>query len=84
MQPNTNPNHPTYMPDNLKNRLSRVYFKKSQFTADDGKLVNYERLVLEVLIKGEVFEVSYKPEKNDKAILMLADNVEGEGLGINS
>ncbi len=63
-------------PDNFKSRLSRVYFDKRQFTDDTGKSIAYERLVLEVLIKGEIFNIELKPDKKDKAILMLADQID--------
>lgn len=42
----------------------------------------YERLVIEVLIKGEIFNLEFKPEKKDKAILMLADVVDNPTLGV--
>ena len=70
------------LPDNLKSRLSRVYFDSRQFTDDSGKSVAYERLVIEVLIKGEIFNLEFKPEKKDKAILMLADVVDNPTLGV--
>lgn len=76
MQPSTK------LPDNLKSRLSRVYFDSRQFTDDSGKSVAYERLVIEVLIKGEIFNLEFKPEKKDKAILMLADVVDNPTLGV--
>ena len=61
--------------DNLKSRISRLYFDKRQFKDDSGQTVDYERLVIEVLIKGEIFNIDFKPEKKDKAILMLADDL---------
>jgi len=61
--------------DNLKSRISRLYFDERQFKDDSGKVVKYDRLVLELLIKGEVFTIEFKPEKKDKAILMLADDL---------
>lgn len=61
--------------DNLKSRISRLYFDKRQFKDDSGQTVDYERLVIEVLIKGEIFSIEFKPEKKDKAILMLADDL---------
>lgn len=64
------------LPDNLKSRLSRVYVAKREFTDDSGKRVEYSRLVLEVLVKGEPFEIEYKPEAKDLAIISLADIVD--------
>lgn len=61
--------------NNLKSRVSRLYFDKRQFKDSNNQLVDYERLVIEVLIKGEVFQLEFKPEKKDKAILMLADDL---------
>lgn len=66
----------TSLPDNLKSRVSRLYIANRQFTGDDGKPVEYKRLVLEVLVKGEPFEIEYKAEKKDLAILALADQVD--------
>lgn len=61
--------------NNLKSRVSRLYFDKRQFKDSNNQLVDYERLVIEVLIKGEIFRLEFKPEKKDKAILMLADDL---------
>lgn len=61
--------------NNLKSRVSRLYFDKRQFKDSNNQLVDYERLVIEVLIKGEIFQLEFKPEKKDKAILMLADDL---------
>lgn len=65
----------TQLPDNLKSRLSRVYFAQRSFTDDSGKSVAYERLVLEVLIKDKPFNLEFKVSDKDKAILYLADVV---------
>ena len=66
----------TKLPDNLKSRLSRVYFAQRSFTDDSGKSVAYERLVLEVLIKDKPFNLEFKVSGKDKAILYLADVVD--------
>lgn len=66
----------TQSPDNLKSRLSRVYFAQRSFTDDSGKSVAYERLVLEVLIKDKPFNLEFKVSGKDKAILYLADVVD--------
>ncbi len=66
----------TQLPDNLKSRLSRVYFAQRSFTDDSGKSVAYERLVLEVLIKDKPFNLEFKVSGKDKAILYLADVVD--------
>lgn len=70
MQPSTK------LPDNLKSRLSRVYFAQRSFTDDSGKSIAYERLVLEVLIKDKPFNLEFKISDKDKAILYLADVVD--------
>lgn len=72
MQPNANNN----LPDNIKSRLSRVYIAHRDFTDDSGKRVEYDRLILELLIKGEPFNIEFKPEKKDIAILKFADVVD--------
>lgn len=64
------------IPDNFKSRVSRLYFKKYDFKDSAGTPITYERLVLEVLIKGEIFNLEFKPSNKDKAILMLADNLD--------
>ena len=67
----------TALPDNLKSRLSRLYVDSREFTdPDTNKLIKYDRLVIEVLIKDEVFNIEFKPEKKDIAILKLADVVD--------
>ena len=66
----------TQLPDNLKSRLSRVYFAQRSFTDDSGKSVAYERLVLEGLIKDKPFNLEFKVSGKDKAILYLADVVD--------
>ena len=66
----------TQLPENLKSRLSRVYFAQRTFTDDSGKSVAYERLVLEVLIKDKPFNLEFKVSDKDKAILYLADIVD--------
>lgn len=57
MQPPT-----TNLPDNVKSRLSRVYVDNREFHDPDiNQLIKYDRLVLEVLIKGEAFPIEFKP-----------------------
>lgn len=75
MQPNTNA-----LPDNLKSRTSRIYVDNREFKDDSGKPVKYDRLVVEVLIKGEPFNIEAKIDKKDKAIFALADNVESSSI----
>lgn len=65
----------TLLPDNLISRLSRVYIAKRSFKNDSGENIDYERLTLEILIKGEPFNIEFKLESKDKAILALADKV---------
>lgn len=66
------------LPDNLKSRLSRVYVAERNFKNDKGENIDFQRLVLEIIVKGEVFNIEYKPEKKDVALLKLADIVEGQ------
>jgi len=66
----------TLLPDNLKSRISRVYIAKRSFTDDSGKSVEFQRLVIELLIKGEIFDLEHKPEKKDVAMLALAGVVD--------
>ena len=61
--------------NNLKSRVSRIYFAERDFTDNNGKVVKYERLVIEVLVKGELFPIELKPDKKDKAIFILADDL---------
>ena len=65
------------LPDNLKSRFSRIYVSDRELTNDAGQKVAYKRLVLEVLVKGEKFDIEFKPESKDLAILKLADVVDG-------
>lgn len=63
-------------PLNIKGRLSRVYLRENSFIDDKGKNVEYTRLVLEPLVKGEIFEIEIKLEKQDLRILKVADDLE--------
>lgn len=67
--------------DNYKSRLSRVYVADREFIDDKNNVVKYKRLVLEVLVKGEVFSIEYKTEAKDLAILKLADVVDQPQFG---
>lgn len=75
-------------PDNLKSRLSRVFVDSREFTdKETGELVKYDRLVTEILVKGEPFTIESKLDRKDKAILSLADVVDGDQYqpaGVNS
>lgn len=66
------------LPDNLKARVSRLSIARKSFTDDSGKSVDYNRLVLEFLVKGEPAEVEFKIDKKDIMLLKLADVVESE------
>lgn len=68
--------------DNLKSRISRMYFDKREFKDENGKTVEYERLVLEVLIKGEIFNLEFKLDRKERAILMLSDDLS-QGMTLN-
>lgn len=77
MQPQTN-----RLPENLLPKFSRIYRSKNSFKADDGQVVEYERLVLESLVKGEpiTIEVPIKRDgpvtPKDMLLLALADTVD--------
>jgi hypothetical protein len=66
----------TLLPDNLKSRVSRLYVSRREFKNDDGKVVEYERGIVEILIKGDPFEIEFKLDKKDKALLALADVID--------
>ncbi|TAL14831.1 hypothetical protein EPN95_01230 [Patescibacteria group bacterium] len=67
--------HPTAL-SNLKNRISRLYVDTRSFKRDSGESVDYDRLVLEILIKGETFPLEFKIDKKDKAVLVLSDFID--------
>lgn len=72
MQPST-----TNLPDNLKSRISRLYIDNREFKDEKtGNPVKYNRLVVEVLVKDEIFNIEFKPDPKDIAILKLADVVD--------
>lgn len=67
----------TLLPDNLKSRVSRVYVDSREFNdPETGKLIKYDRLVIEILVKDEPYDIELKVDKKDKAILALADVVD--------
>lgn len=66
----------TNLPDNLVSRTSRLSVQTREFNDDNGKSVKYDRLVLEVIVKGEPVEVEFKLDKKDKLILSLADEID--------
>ncbi len=66
----------TNLPDNLISRISRLSVQTREFKADDGKTVKYDRLFIEVIIKGETVEIEQKIDKKDILILSLADDIK--------
>ena len=66
------------LPDNLINRLSRVYVDKRQFTNEKNETIDFERLVLEIMIKGEPFNIEFKLDRKDKAVLLLSDELRNQ------
>lgn len=68
--------NPSTLPDNLISRISRVHVAQKSFTNDKGEKVDFKRLVLTVQVKGEDFDIEFKPEKADITLLRLADNLE--------
>lgn len=64
------------LPDNLKSRIARLYVADREFTGDDGKTIKYQRLVLQVSIKGEPLDIEMKADKKDLTLLGFADVLE--------
>lgn len=75
MNPDSQPK--TTLPDNLISRFSRIYIDERQFTDDSGKVVKYDRLVLEGTLNDVPFLFEYKLDKKDKVIMTLLDQVGG-------
>jgi hypothetical protein len=73
-----NPNsQTTTLPDNLISRFNRIYIDERQFTDDAGKIVKYDRLVLEGTLNDVPFLFEYKLDKKDKVIMTLLDQATG-------
>ena len=73
-----NPNsQTTTLPDNLIARFNRIYIDERQFTDDAGKIVKYDRLVLEGTLNDVPFLFEYKLDKKDKVIMTLLDQAGG-------
>ena len=73
-----NPNsQTTTLPDNLLSRFSRVYIDERQFTDESGKVVKYDRLILEGAVNSVPFLFEYKLDKKDKVIMTLLDQAGG-------
>lgn len=68
------------LPDDLRSRVSRIYIDERSFQNDKGENIDYERLVIEILVKNEPFTLEYKIEKKDKAVLALADVIDTDGF----
>jgi hypothetical protein len=66
----------TPLPDNLISRIARAYVDSRQFTDDSGKTVNYDKFVVEISIKDEPYNLEFKLDRKDKAILSLSDELE--------
>lgn len=67
----------TTLPDNLISRFSRVYIDERQFTDESGKIVKYDRLILEGAVNNVPFLFEYKLDKKDKVIMTLLDQAGG-------
>tara|TARA_Y100000114_G_scaffold157125_1_gene187216 strand:+ start:129 stop:374 length:246 start_codon:yes stop_codon:yes gene_type:complete len=71
------------LPDNLISRLTRVAIVNKTFTDDNGKTVEYPRLVLQTTIKGQDVEIETKIEQKNISLLKLADTEEErKALGV--
>lgn len=64
------------LPDNLISRLTRVTIVNKTFTDDNGKTVEYPRLVLQTTIKGQDVQIETKIEQKNISLLKLADTEE--------
>lgn len=77
MQPNQSP-----QVDNYISKFSRIYRYKNSFKSDDGKTIDYERLVLEYFVKGEALTIEIPIRKDspvtpkDVLLLNLADKLD--------
>lgn len=79
MQPQT-----AILPSNLASKFSRIYVAKNSFKDDSGKTVEYERLHLEYLVKGEPLSIEIKVDKDikkDLKLLQIADDLEKGAFG---
>lgn len=80
MNPSTN------LPDNLVSKFSRIYITKNQFTADDGKIVEYERFCLDYHVKDQKMTIEVPIKKDspvtpkDILLLQIADNLQASQL----
>ena len=66
------------LPENLLNKFSRIYVAKKSFKDETGKTIEYERLHLEYLVKGEPLSIELKVDKDikkDLKLLAIADNL---------
>lgn len=70
----------TNLPDNLLNRASRLYIDNREFTDESGKVVSYNRGVLEIMVKDEPVNIEFKLDKKDMLLLSLADNRQNDNL----
>lgn len=69
------------MPDNLKSRISRVHVDSRSFTDQStNREIQYKKLVLDILIKDELFSLEFKLDKKDAVLLALADVVDKSDL----
>jgi len=63
------------LPDNLISRLVRVNVSHRSGNID-GKLVEWDRLVLTGTVKGKEFTIETKLEQKDITLLELSDTAE--------
>lgn len=70
---------PNQLPDNLLSRFSRIYVSKNEFTSETGEKVNYQRFVLEFLVKDEPMTIELPIKRSgditpkDLMLLQIAD-----------
>lgn len=62
--------------DNLLNRVSRLYIDDRQFMDESGKNVEYQRLVLQIVVKDKTVNIEAKLDSKDYILLDLADTKE--------
>lgn len=71
----------TNLPDNLKSRVARIHVAKRTFTDNDGKNVDYQRLILGGLVNGTPVDIEVKVDKKDLTLLSVFDVVDQPQLG---
>lgn len=64
----------------LLHRVSDMYVVQKQFTADDGRTIDYERLVIEFHVKNQLQQIEVKLSPDKMQMLELADEVNNDTI----